>query len=103
MVGIKVIFKHNKKRQRLLLLPSGLKGVNCRLKLRKGFFQRHFWAGDVKTFKALALRTKHGAAVQPQFGIIDDQVFQSIFRQAQFPEIQPYKIGSLWLNKFYFW
>ena len=80
-----------------------LNSVNGSLELGKGSLQCRFWTGNIKSFKALALGTEHGAAVQPEFGVIDDHILQSILGQAQFPEIQPYKIGSFWLDKFYLW
>lgn len=60
--------------------------------------QRGAGAGDVEALEALADRTENRAAVEPEPGLVQNQILKRAVVQPQLAEIHPDKVSSLGLD-----
>ena len=69
----------------------------------EAFFQYRPRLRNIDALEATAVWAEDMTAVQPEVGLVDNNIIQLLVAEAIGSEIQPDKIGALWLYQMYLW
>ena len=69
----------------------------------EAFFQYSPRLRNIDALEATAVWAEDMTAVQPEIGLVDNNIIQLLVTEAIGSEIQPDKIGALWLYQMYLW